>query len=228
MAVAARKRTLKEVVKAADDGVEYPAKHEEFVTALYSDLTYDETLLEKKREYIAAVDRTGIKIGAVDSLAKGLNAQITKLNEAQVAIVKIKQLLAAGCEPTTPNEAWYAGYLQAPETTWQGIPRNPETWPCANGTRGPEGERIAYWLYQAPIPVDVVEKYAMVEHLLDSVRIYSPHMEDFKKVMEPIPRDPVMIGRVNLLNSQRYFEIARWDIDKDLVAIFTKGKKKNG
>ena len=227
MAVKARTRNLATLADD-EDGIEVDPKHKQYVAGLWGDVNFNRRVVEKKREYIEAIDRIGVKVASVDSLATALNRQVTKINESKANIIRVKQLLAAGCEPTTPNIEWYSGYIKAPELDWRGSIKNEaenKGWPSANAGSAAPGTRVAYWLYRAPIPVAVLEQYALVEHLLDSVRIYSPNIEDFQQVPMPVPHDPVMIGRVDLTTPQ-YFEIARWDIDKDLAEIFADEPKR--
>lgn len=76
--------------------------------------------------------------------------------------------------------------------------------------------------YAAPIPIPVLHQLSAVQSLFDSMRVYSPKEEDFKRNVNPVPRDPVLIGAIDFLGVPQYFEVARWDIDEDLAAIFTK------
>lgn len=157
---------------------------------------------------------------AVRDLSTQIANDRKQLSEAAKIVEKVKKLIDAGCEPTTPNSAWYCGVID--DNTHR---RGAEGWPCANAPfkdQWGDGWKHRQMTYQGPMPVSAFKKLAEVRNLVDEVRVYSPHKSHFEEV--PIPKrvDPVLIGRVRHIDNFYFFEIARWDVTDDLAALFTK------
>ena len=52
--------------------------------------------------------------------------------------------------------------------------------------------------------------------------VYSPVDTDFStELVAPLTRDPVVIARSRLGSEAHYFEVARWDISRDLAAMYS-------
>lgn len=135
---------------------------------------------------------------------------------------RYESVVKAGYEPTTPPTAWFVGFMRAvPRSVsnrreWFPGRRTPDRW--VN-----QPERL---VFTAPVPSDVMEKYRQAVPVFgeENLRVYSPTINDFAADMRPLPVDPVIIGRLDW-NPQEgekptYYEIARWDVDKDLAELY--------
>jgi len=75
-------------------------------------------------------------------------------------------------------------------------------------------------VFQGVLPVSVQERYLAASAVFgqDHIQIYAPKQSYFRSVS--LHTDPVMIGLVeNVLDHGNiFFEIVRWDTEKDLAA----------
>ena len=198
--------------------IQVASRHIPYVEPLWTRLTAAQKAVADKEEYVRTAGQLGVRLMAVTTLADGTETDAKAVRKAAADLQRIKRLLAVGAEPTTPPD-WYCGHLtEPPKTTdrW-GEERYPaETWPSRNWS----GRGTAL-VFNSAIPLDALQRYAAAKPLIDDARIYSPRDEDFYRLPEPQPRDPVLIGMVRFLGEPQYFEIARWDIDRDLATLFT-------
>lgn len=200
--------------------VKVATKHIPYVESLWNELEASRKAVELKEAYIREANKIGVKTASVSAMEREVVADRAKIDTGVKTLTRIKQALALGLEPTTPNTQWYAGSLgEAPRDQYGNRPS--EHWPCRNVT--------GYIWYMAefkgPIPLEALSKYAAVQHIVDDVRVYSPRMEDFDRVPDPVPHDPVIIGSIQHLSKPQYFEIARWDVDQDLASLFGQTMK---
>lgn len=189
------------------------------------------TRLSAKRDYLRSVRGMSDGVGAVVTMQRSIKSDMDRIAHAGDAISRIERLLAFGFEPTTPPD-WYCGHLSEPKE------QRSETWPRKEAPSGrteptvsdsvwtltafsfsPFGMGLGYRVFKGAIPAEAVRRYSIAKPLLDDARIYSPREEDFQFVSLE-PADPVLIGGVEVLGQPCYFEIARWDIDRDLAEVF--------
>lgn len=204
------------VVPASTPVVEVDERHLEYIDALINGIDVRRDDIAAKKAYMSAADASGLKIAAIEPMREDVERYEKRLADVTVVIDRIKRVLAAGGEPTSLQETWYAGQLTEPKRSeW----RDPvETWPCANAHALWGAEVL---VYKGAMPLSAVERLAEASPLLDDVRIYSPRRDDFYAMPRRLPHDPVLVGMIDLLGEPQYFEIARWDVDKDLAALFS-------
>ena len=143
------------------------------------------------------------------------------------------QALEQGFEPTTPPEKWVAGFIRRPgwrhrialakrygrEVGRFPYKQEPERWPReATGTRYARTCRV----FTAPVPASMLPRINEGLQFFgnDELRIYSPRESDFQIVPLPLPVDPVVIGRLSVGDRSVFFEVVRWDVDKELAALY--------
>lgn len=196
------------------ESIPVATKHIPYLEALWNTLDASKKSIAAKKEYLQVAQRIGREVAAVSSVADRAKSDGESVVDGENAFNRIKQILAAGGEPTTPPIEWFCGRVITPMRLKNG--RYPdETWP---GKRHYQGE---VRVYQGAMPVMALERYAAMKDLVDGTRIYSPSDSDFEQIQKRIVyRDPVMIGSVAFLERNLYFELARWDIDKDLANVF--------
>lgn len=212
------------VAEAPDPGepIQVATKHIPFVEKQWLALTAVQTALEDKKTYVGAAEALGVRTATTDALAKSVKTETEAIDRASITLDRIKALLALGAEPTTPPRQWYCGWVEAPKKiTIRGTPTYPnETWPTDNIGRTDIWGRCPGRVFHGAMPLDVLTTYAAIKSLADEIRVYSPAEDDFEQLVNPAPRDPVMIAMVSFLGERLYFEVARWDIDADLAAVF--------
>lgn len=206
--------------------VSVATKHIPYIETLWARLEGAKTAQRTREEYVRAASQMGLKLKALEHVADKVLADPKGIRAGEAALLRVKMVLAAGCEPTTPPAGWYCGALREPKKVkstdgWDNeIRRFPrETWPDYR-TRWSSERTVS--TYVGPIPIEVIQKLAVVEPLVDDIRVYSPREEDFRANVNPQPRDPVAIGAIDLLGERHYFELARWDIDSDLATVFER------
>jgi hypothetical protein len=211
------------------DPVQVATQHIPFVETLWMRLVAAREQLAAKEDYLRQVGQLSVRVDSLTRVADGALADSQAIRKAEVDLDRIKKVLAFGCEPTTPPE-WFCGHLTAPKKVkakdgrFDGREEYPsETWPQWSPEtryRSKTRDRDTH-VYTGPMPAIALQRYAAVKSLIDDVRVYSPRPEDFETIREDDPSpDPVLIGMIAFLGEPQYFEIARWDIDKDLAAIF--------
>ena len=210
-------------IKEEPPEIQVDPKYIDYIEGFQSQILEASEGISRKREYILRANALGMtNIPALDTLESDVTKTNDRIRLAGVKLDRIKQMLALGYEPTSLNTDWYAGHLHSPRPSFNGNPA-PETWPH-KAFQETSLSRGAY-VFRAPIPLSALERYAGVKGLVDDVRVYSPRKEDFAWVPEPVPHDPVLVGKIDILSNPQYFEIARWDIDADLAEVFGKTLK---
>lgn len=200
-----------EALSTPGEPVQVAVRHIPFIETMWLRLGEAKEALAAKQAYLIEAGRMDIKMASLSALAEASARDETAVRHAEVSLERMKMLLAFGAEPTTPPGAWYCGRIEEPKKdVWGNYPS--ETWPARDS-------RDAL-VFQGAIPLIALRRYAATKGLVDDVRIYSPDWDDFRVLQNPQPRDPVMIGLINYLGDRVYFELARWDIDKDLVTVF--------
>lgn len=206
-------------------------QHIPYVETLWNQLVEARERATKQEEYVRTASQLGVKVDAIERVANTAALGGREVAIAGKTLDRIKRVLAAGCEPTTPPEQWFCGMLTMPKRvtrtdpqlgdTFKGYPD--ETWPSQNLDRYRSPFRqLTVRVFSGAMPIEAVQKLATVKGDLDDVRVYSPSYEDFDQLRNPVVRDPVLIGRIDFLGEPHYFEIARWDIDADLAALFRR------
>lgn len=201
-------------------------RHIPYIETLWNQLQDARAQLAAKEQYVREAAALGVKVAAVERVADATATDGAAVRRAVDELERIKQLLAAGAEPTTPPRDWYCGALTKPEPMgkdrWGDDVYPQEDWPNRSTSRS-----VAF--FQGAMPVEALRRYAATKHLIDDARVYSPRETDFYRMPEPELRDPVLIGLVTFLGTSHYFELARWDIDADLAVVFGKlGKTPGG
>lgn len=195
-------------------------RHIPYVEALWNRLQAARQQVAAKEDYLREAGRLGVKVAAVANVALAAADDAEATAQAAGALERVKRVLALGAEPTTPPEAWYCGMLAQPEPIRRdrsGEPVYPdETWP----RRYRSSYRDTVSVFQGAMPLAALQRYAAAKDMIDDVRVYSPREDDFRQMPAPELRDPVLIGRIDFLGEPHYFELARWDIDKDLAVVF--------
>lgn len=212
-----RTTALVEASRPPDPPTIVASQHIPYVEPLWTRLQAAKRQVEQKREYLRATDRLAIKVAARDNVAAAAEAEGKAIVDAARALERIKRVLALGAEPTTPPEQWFCGLVAEPEgiveDRWGHKDYPIERWP--NRARG-----RTVMVFEGAMPVAALERYAAAKDLVDDVRVYSPREDDFRRLPEPELRDPVLIGMIAFLGEGQFFELARWDIDEDLAAVF--------
>jgi len=203
-------RFVKTIEPLTEQKVVYDPQYNDFITDLESRLEAAKEGIFEKQEYMRRVKALDVNVSATQEVARRLRAAEDNITQGHRAIVNIKHLLAEGCEPTTPNAEWYCGHIEE-DTSRSYYLR--ESWPNLTGSTDMK-------VFKGPIPIEALERFSKTKQYLSDVRVYSPHKEDFRVVPEPIPHDPVIVGRVDFLKMPYYFEVARWDVGKDLASLF--------
>jgi len=178
----------------------------------------------EKKELLRTALQTGVRVDSLDNLADTLPELEHQVGQANRKLANIKTLLELGFEPTNPPTKWYVGWLKEPKKVgWfdrRGYPQ--ETWPGLSVFRSSWERSRSAAVFTAPIPVAALAALGRAMPYLDDVRAYSPRDTDFTVHAEPVPHDPVIIGAVEYLGERIYFEIARWDINKDLAEVYSR------
>lgn len=203
-----------------------------YVESLWNRLVASRISISTKKEYLEIVRQLNVKSESVKQVEQHYSEETSEARKAVGALERIKKLLAAGAEPNEPNFQWYVGVIQKPrpKTTL----RLRQIYPVENW----RGQSVSSWssrdngyrqaVYTGPMPVHALQALASLGPLVDDYRIYSPDAKHFAALPEPISRvniDPVLSGRIEYLGQNEYFELARWDIDRDLAGVFSKGGK---
>lgn len=197
-------------------------RHIDYVETLFNRLTAAKESLAKREEYVRSVAGLGVKSEAAQRVANIALEEGRNVHAAEATLNRIRMVLNLGAEPTTPPITWFCGHIEEPKrvkvrTSWGTDRRYPEeTWDA----RRPYSR--ATLVFGSAIPAEALQRYAATKPYIDDARIYSPREEDFEKKFNPVPRDPVLIGKISFLGKDEFFEIARWDIDEDLAALFSR------
>lgn len=214
------------------EAIQVATKHIPYVESLWNKLETAQERQRAKEEYLRTASGLGIRTASLSGLADAAISEAKVIRTGGKTLDRIKRVLAAGAEPTTPPKQWFCGMVETPKKIrdWNQV-RAPKVWPRETWPHTAEGSLSINWrttddirVFKGAIPLVALQKLAATKPDLDDVRIYSPHVDDFQTLRNPAPRDPVMIGLIDFLGEKQYFEIARWDIDKDLAAIFTTTK----
>jgi len=204
------------MTKRAPEPIQVSSHHIPFVAVQYERLEAAKADVKVRQDYLLAAGRVGVLTASLANVVTATAEAAIATRKAEASLDRIKRLLALGAEPTTPPQQWWCGHVEEPARTkdsWGDLHYPAESWPCASSQR-------AAMVFQSAIPIAALQRYAAAKPLLDEYRIYSPSRDDFLELANPEPRDPVLIGLITHLGESLFFEIARWDIDKDLAAIF--------
>jgi len=217
--------------------LEIDPKFDDYLTTLTEGVAERWAKARKQTAYLTQVQQTGVNAAATTDLLARVKAEVESLERVDTEVEKVRKVLAYGCEPTTPPQTWWCGYLEDPKGRYAN-----ETWPSLNLKQATPGERVtastfavylsygqgtpleytSSLIFSSAVPVEVLNAYAATKGLFEGVRVYSPDPADFKQLANPIPHDPVLIGRLFVAGRTHYFEIARWDIDSDLAELFSR------
>lgn len=147
-----------------------------------------------------------------------------KIRETLRAISVYEDAIRLGYEPTTLPENWYGGFMRKLPNGVLNRSGNllPEhRWPSKNSY---DRWGLAALLFQAPVPKEAMEKYRTAVRVFGdkNIQVYSPERSDFSEVPRPLPIDPVIIASTGWSPKGHtpYFEVARWDTDKDIAAVY--------
>ena len=193
--------------------VKVDRRHIPYIEVLWKALEDSKDTVGKREEYLRTSTILGIKTASTDRVAR-LPDRAT-LRKEERTLERIKTLLSLGAEPVTPPSDWWCGTLTSPKKAWHDWPT--ETWPCLHDRYEMDN---TVRIYRGAFPIEAMQRYARMKPYVDDVRVYSPERSDFKKAPLPVLRDPVLIGMIRYLETAQYFELARWDIDKDLAKVF--------
>lgn len=200
-------------------------KHIPYVEGLWNDLVEAKATLASREEYLKTASQLGLKVNTVDGLAEDILADYKAVSDGGKALNRIKHLLAMGAEPTEVPAHWYCGHIEAPKKIKISRPfGNDEKWYPNETWPHQWVSNAAALVFNGPIPLNALRRYAAAKPYVDGARIYSPNINDFSQLRNPKRLDPVLIGSVYYLGQNLYFEIARWDIDKDLEQVFSAPK----
>lgn len=199
--------------------IQVETKHIPFIEPLWNKIEETKRVIALKEGYIKTVDEIGLDIESIRLVREQIEKGRQGVAQAETVLRRIKMALAAGCEPATPPTNWFVGHLNAPSKDGNGYhPR--ETWPGYDGYY--VSSRGGALTFTSAIPAEALVKYADLKGLFDDTRVYSPNKRDFMLEENPAPRDPVILGMIELMKEKYYFEIVRWDITEDLAAIFKR------
>ncbi len=129
----------------------------------------------------------------------------------------------AGFEPCTPPSTWYRGTVGKP-TNKDGVWT--DSFPGKRPLRQAHGGHVTDDFkreYVGGIPPEIIPQWKVAKTIFgnDGIRVYSPHSTD---LAPQVFWDPIMIGRLFHAGGQVYFEIGRWDLEKDLAHAFEDGQ----
>ena len=162
----------------------------------------------------------------------------THKRELEISKQRLETIFKAmgnGFEPIVPNPKWYCGFLdlihfktynELDETiqSYEGISqKNP---PIKKINR--EGSNYSYEypqrVFASPIPRWALDRYKRAAKIFGAPRIFvsSPEPNDFVTEWTQLPCEPAIIGTVVLDGKLHYFEVARWDIERDLQVMYDR------
>lgn len=163
------------------------------------------------------IAKANAEVATIDAISArkdvDLRGHDAKVAARRTQLIKYIAILQQGYEPTTPPAEWYCGVVVIPKG------HNNQTteltrWPHKAFSGGTDTEHQ----FTSPVPSAVGAAYAIAANLFgDDIRVYSPNRADFAELPRPKRVDPVMIGYLD----GRYYEIIRWDVDKDLEVLFS-------
>lgn len=202
--------------------IQVASRHIPLISEIYDHTLQIRDTQKSRKEYLDQVARTGVRAASINIVRDSYKTDKKILAETEAALLRIKMVLAAGCEPTTPPQEWFHGFLEEPPKDQWGdydVSSFDRSWP-GKSVGGNMVSRVD--VFVGAIPPSALTKYAAVKGLVDSVKVYSPRSEDFRTFENPMVADPVLIGVIRAAKKRYYFEIARWDVDKDLADLFSR------
>lgn len=181
-------------------------------------------------------ERTATRIASIKQLLSSSEVIVSKPHqqEAKQTLKSLKGILCAldaGYEPTTPPATWFAGWYDKPkfahgrgEREFQSHLSN---WPAAGPlvSRTNDYYALVWSHFTSPVPAWAFKRYEKAGHLFGrgNIVVYSPEPNDFTAVVTPLPCEPVFIGLIVVGGVERYyFEIARWEIGRDLNVMYRR------
>jgi len=164
------------------------------------------------------------------------------LEREKVNLSRVKEIIEMGYEPITPPSHWYFGFFSRPGVfsgynPYASIVRNMNFDKFA----GSHNDAGMVRIFSAPIPKSAKEKIDKASKIFDGmshIRVFSPNVYDFVEqsgtinssgrlaptlgLYAPDSKDPVVIARLDAGDIPYFFEIARWDLSKELEAFRAK------
>lgn len=161
------------------------------------------------------------------------HAKILEDSERALDLI-LNKILPAGFEPTSPPATWHNGLVfpysdrEINFTTVQFLVRRAEGWPSADReavVRARNGYGIASRVFHGAIPNEAMTRVKEARKHFErwELMAYSPAAEDFHEEIAAFRHeDPVIIGRKLVGTAPHYFEIARWDIARDVQLVYER------
>ena len=142
-----------------------------------------------------------------------LRSETDKLKLIVRRISLVLTAFQAGFSPITPNKEWFCGVIRDERVGWWRFNDRVRKFTHAN----PGDDML---VFSGHIPAEAQERIVLAETIFEHrMLISSPNLSDFS--VPSLHMDPVAIGLIENVPEigDMFFEIIRWDTQKDLQAL---------